>query len=114
MRFDFEMEDKIKASSCGASERKRKSSKKTEKERELEPLREAAKRIAVMLCEFSGERELFVSDGAPERRLDTKALKEFSSVLKEISAVVTELSGGTESSGAVHIEFSEDVLGMSE
>ncbi len=93
---------------------KRKRVKKEEKESALEPLKEAARQIALMLCEFSGDRELFVTDGAPERRLDTKALKEFSSVLKEISAVMTELSGGGQMHGAVHIEFSEDALIMSD
>ena len=60
---------------------------------ELTPLMEAAKRISEMLCELSADRSLFVSEPGdkPERRLDAKALKEFSGVIKEMSAVMTEL-----------------------
>lgn len=85
-----------------------------ERRQRLQPLQQALERIADMLCEFSGERELFICDGKPERRLDTKTLKEFSSVLKEVSSVAMELSGeGQDKSGSVHIEFSDDALDMS-
>ena len=102
--------DKPKGAKKGASRR----ITKKEKERQLAPLRDAAKQIADMLCEFSGDRELFLSDGTlpARKRLDTKALKEFSSVLKEISAVVSELNGEGEESSGVRIEFSDEALDM--
>jgi hypothetical protein len=79
----------------------------------MKSLRVAASQIADMLCEFSSDRELFVSDGASERRLDTKTLKEFSAVLKEISAVISELDGEkTDERSGVRIEFSGEALDM--
>ncbi len=93
---------------------RKKNDEQSEREKRLLPLRCALERISDMLCEFSGERELFICGGKPEKRLDTKTLKEFSSVLKEISAVAVELSGdGQDRSGSVHIEFSDDALDMS-
>ena len=90
-----------------------KKKQKSDSERQLESLRTAAAQIAEMLCEFSSDRELFVSDGASERRLDTKTLKEFSAVLKEISAVVSELDGErSRDQGGVRIEFTGDALDM--
>ena len=93
---------------------KKKPSSEAEREKRLKPIRQAIERITDMLCEFSGQRELFICDGKPDRRLDTKTLKEFSSVLKEISAVAMELDGPREEeSGSVRIEFSDDALDMS-
>ena len=96
---------------------KRRRTKKAEKERESEikVLRQTAMQVAMMLCEASAEREFFIVDGSPtKRRLDTKALKEFASVLKEISSVVAELNGENEPTGeGVRIEFSPEALGYS-
>lgn len=75
-----------------------------------ESLKVAADRIASLLCELSADSSLFVTESgeAPSRKLDTKALKEFSGVLKEMSAVMTELHGEDENEkhGGVLIEFS--------
>jgi hypothetical protein len=90
-----------------------KSKPEREVERQLKPLRKAARHIAELLCEFSCDKELFFSDSASERRLDTKTLKEFSAVLKEVSAVMSELCGeNTQEKGGVRIEFSGDALDM--
>ena len=76
------------------------------------PLKLAADRIASLLCELSSDSSLFVtaSGEAPSRRLDTKALKEFSGVLKEMSAVMMELheDEGQGKRDAVRIEFSDE------
>ena len=75
-------------------------------------LRLAANRIAALLCELSADKTLFVSENgaSPTRRLDTKALKEFSGVLKEMSAVITELNADTQDTdkASVRIEFSDE------
>lgn len=80
----------------------------------LAPLKTAAGRIARLLCELSGDSALFVSEAGQvsERRVDTKALKEFSGVLKEMSAVINELhlSDGADGSEGVRIEFSDEAL----
>ena len=90
--------------------------RKRSRDKELEPLREAVRQVSAMICEFSSERDYFVSDGTSQkRRLDTKALKEFASVLKEICSVVCELDGSKdEKSGSVRIEFSGEALDFSE
>ena len=81
----------------------------------LMPLKIAAEQIASMLCSLSGDEELFVQsqDERPCRRVDTKTLKEFSSVIKEITGVICELngitpSGSCDSQCAVKIEFDSD------
>jgi hypothetical protein len=84
----------------------------------MAPLISAAKRISKLICELSADRELFVSEAGEksERRLDTKALKEFSGVIKEMSAVMSELKLGempTEAEG-IRIIFSDDASDMSE
>lgn len=93
----------------------RKRQKKDISSEKLQPLKTAAERIADMLCSLSGDTELFVisQDEKQQRRVDTKTLKEFSSVIKEISGVICELNGisplGTPSDGAaVRIEFEGD------
>ena len=80
--------------------------------RELEPLKRAVEHIAELLCEFSADRELFISGGTPSAsRLDTKTLKEFSSVLKEISAVACELRGESDPMrDTVVIEFAGEAM----
>ena len=86
----------------------------TETDRRLEPLRLAAVRIADILCAVSADKDIFVSDSdsQPSRRIDTKTLKEFTSVIKEISGVICELNGiETEQkseSGGIKIEFDYD------
>ena len=89
--------------------------KKEEVKEKLAPLKTAAERIAGMLCDLSGEQELFVisAEEKQSRRIDTKTLKEFSSVIKEISWVICELNGITPSEpgaagSALKIEFAED------
>ncbi len=80
----------------------------------LKTLKEAVENISDMLCEFSENKALFLCDGMYGKRLDTKTLKEFSSVLKEVSAVAVELNGnGFDGRNDVHIEFSDDALDMS-
>ena len=80
----------------------------------LAPLKTAAGRIARLLCELSGDSALFVSEAGQvsERRVDTKALKEFSGVLKEMSAVMNELhaTDGADRGEGVRIEFSDEAL----
>lgn len=79
----------------------------------LAPLKTAADRIARLLCELSADSGLFVTEAGEcaERKLDTKALKEFSGVLKEMSAVMTELHGDSEgASEGIRIEFSSDAM----
>lgn len=80
----------------------------------LAPLKTAAGRIARLLCELSGDSALFVSETGQvsERRVDTKALKEFSGVLKEMSAVMNELhaTDGADRGEGVRIEFSDEAL----
>ena len=60
----------------------------------LDPLRIAAARVAELLQNISECRELFVTevDGSP-KKLDAKALKEFSAVIKEVGGVICELNG---------------------
>ena len=72
---------------------KKSAAKRRKPRAKAEPLKVAAERIAKLLCELSDDRTLFVSDGGAqqERKVDTKALKEFSGVLKEMSAVMNEL-----------------------
>lgn len=98
-----------------STEIRRKRRKKDISSEKLQPLKTAAERIADMLCSLSGDTELFVisQDEKQQRRVDTKTLKEFSSVIKEISGVICELNGisplGTPSDGnAVRIEFEGD------
>ena len=80
----------------------------------LAPLKTAAGRIARLLCELSGDSALFVSEAGQvsERRVDTKALKEFSGVFKEMSAVMNELhaTDGADRGEGVRIEFSDEAL----
>lgn len=80
----------------------------------LRPLKVAAEHIADMLCDLSGDEELFVVslDEKQSRRLDTKTLKEFSSVIKDITGVICELNGITPSGSSdevasVKIEFDD-------
>ena len=89
--------------------------------KKLKPLKVAAERIADILCSLSADEELFVipQGEKPERKVDTKTLKEFSSVIKEISGVICELNGistagETERSGGVRIEFDEEAGACSE
>ena len=72
----------------------RKRSKSRNKDKLLEPLRTAASRVADLLLEISDCSELFVteSDGR-YKKLDAKALKEFSAVIKEVGSVICELNG---------------------
>lgn len=93
----------------------RKRRKKEDASEKLIPLKTAAERIAEMLCSLSGEEGLFVLSAEEKqiRKIDTKTLKEFSSVIKEISGVICELyginaSGNAESTAAVRIEFEGD------
>ena len=102
----------------GDTDRTKKNKKKKEEkeaERELKVLRQAARQVALMLCEASAERDFFIIDGTPtKRRLDTKALKEFASVLKEVCSVVAELNGESLPTGeGIRIEFSPEALGYS-
>ncbi len=103
------------------AKKERKTAKKSDKgkrsavSKKLKPLKIAAENIADMLSELSGDVELFVlsHDEKPRRRIDTKTLKEFSSVIKEITGVICELNGisaadGDEGAGAVKIEFDEE------
>lgn len=70
-----------------------KSVKKRARKSYMTPLISAAKRVSKLICELSADKELFVSEPGQrsERKLDTKALKEFSGVIKEMSAVMSEL-----------------------
>ena len=95
--------------------KKGRKSKKTDEAEKLTPLKTAAENIADMLSSLSEDTELFVvsQDEKPSRRLDTKTLKEFSSVIKEITGVICELNGisvgkDSEGTGAVKIEFDEE------
>lgn len=95
--------------------------KKSDAREKLAPLKVAAENIADMLSSLSEDRELFVvsQDEKPQRRLDTKTLKEFSSVIKEITGVICELNGissgkDSEGTGAVKIEFDEDAEACSQ
>jgi hypothetical protein len=68
------------------------------------------------LCEVARERDFFITDGTPKnQKLDTKALKEFSSVLKEISSVLSDLNAreSVPVDMGVRIEFSPEALGYS-
>ena len=90
--------------------------KKLKKSNDIESLKIAAGRIADMLCELSAERDFFVSeaDERPEKRIDTKTLKEFSGVIKEMSAVLCGLGEiGNSEKEALRIEFSEDAFELS-
>ena len=79
----------------------------------LDPLRIAASRVALLLQNISECSELFVTevDGAP-KKLDAKALKEFSGVIKEVSGVICELNGISKETDkereGVLIEFDSD------
>ncbi len=99
-----------------AEENKKRSKKKRASEStDVKRLRIAAGRIADLLCELSSDDGLFVSESgqAPKKRLDTKALKEFSSVIKEMSAVMAELYGdGVKEKEGILIEFSDEALEM--
>lgn len=81
----------------------------TDKERLLSPLKTAASQVADMLVGISCDREHFVDQ---KSRVDTKALKEFASVLKELSSVICELNGieleRQEQSEGVRVEFDSD------
>ena len=96
---------------------RKRSKRKAEKQRQenIAVLQKTAAQIALMLCEASAERDFFISDGAPaKRRLDTKALKEFASVLKEVCSVIAELdSDGMPAGDTVRIEFSDEAQGYS-
>lgn len=106
----------LKAEEKGSPAKKRvKRKKKDISSEKLEPLKVAAERIAELLCGLSGDEELFVisADEKQTRRIDTKTLKEFSSVIKEITGVICELngitpSGSTEGNASVKIEFEGD------
>lgn len=81
------------------------------------PLIRAAERVSKLICELSADRELFVTDNdkRSEKKLDTKALKEFSGVIKEMSAVIAELDpveGARECEGIL-IEFGSDAEELS-
>ena len=88
----------------------------TQKNGTLDTLKVAADRIAQLLCELSSDRTLFVSEAgqSPQRKVDTKSLKEFSGVLKEMSAVVGELGEGANTDGCVRIEFSDEAAELGE
>ena len=108
-------------SSCAAKQKKAKRGKSGMGSRKLRPLKLAAERIADILCGLSADEELFVipQGEKPERRIDTKTLKEFSSVIKEITGVICELNGIStavepEHSGGVRIEFDEEAGACSE
>ena len=92
-------------------------SKKAQKEQKMseQMLRRAVLQVTEMLCEAAQERDFFISDtSSSKRRLDTKALKEFASVLKEVCSVIMELGGeGEPQSAGVRIEFSDEALGYS-
>ena len=99
----------------GKKSLKRPSRRGTAVKRKLKPLKVAADRIADMLCGLSEETSLFVFDTeeGQSRKLDTKALKEFSAVIKEMSGVICELNGigGEENAreaDGVYIEFSDE------
>ncbi len=115
----------VQISECEEKERKTakrgRKGKKADAEKKLTPLKVAAENIADMLSSLSEDRELFVvsHDEKPQRRLDTKTLKEFSSVIKEITGVICELNGissgkNSEGAGAVKIEFDEDAEACSQ
>jgi hypothetical protein len=85
----------------------------------LKPIKTAAQRIARMICALSREEELFViSNGEkPSRRIDTKTLKEFSSVIKEVMGIICELNEITGADGeknGVRIEFAGETEFCSE
>ena len=107
------VENEVTKSGTGVK-KVRKRRKKDDSSEKLIPLKTAAERIADMLCSLSGEEELFVisADEKQSRKLDTKTLKEFSSVIKEISGVICELYGINASHGSenaeVRIEFEGD------
>ncbi len=88
---------------------------KKERNESIAVIRRAVSHIALMLCEAAMERDFFISDGTPQKqRLDTKALKEFASVLKEISSVLIDLDeDDSPSDTGIRIEFSPDALGYS-
>ena len=86
---------------------------KSRKDKLLEPLRTAASRVADLLLEISDCSELFVteSDGR-YKKLDAKALKEFSSVIKEVGSVICELNGinaeDEKETCGIQIEFDDE------
>ena len=94
-------------------ENKRTRRKKNKKDEMLDPLRIAASKVALLLQNISECSELFVTevDGAP-KKLDAKALKEFSAVIKEVSGVICELNGISKEEEkereGVLIEFDQD------
>lgn len=112
----------------GKMEKKKKGSKRSSVKRKKEdvaeklyPLKVAAERIADMLCGLSGDEELFVisQNEKQSRRIDTKTLKEFSSVIKEITGVICELNGispngVSDSAETVKIEFDEEAEACSQ
>ena len=81
--------------------RREKSVKNDISSEKLLPLKIAAEHIADMLCGLSGDEELFLisQEEKQNRRIDTKTLKEFSSVIKEITGVICELNGIRTSDG---------------
>ena len=107
------MSEKEKSGVSSAKSKKRKASA----DQGDASLVEAACKISNMLCELSNERELFVLEASdkPERKLDAKALKEFSSVIKDMSTVICELkaASGEQDTQGVRIEFSDEALDMS-
>jgi hypothetical protein len=89
---------------------------KQECDESIAVIRRAVSHIALMLCEVARERDFFITDGTPKnQKLDTKALKEFSSVLKEISSVLSDLNAreSVPVDMGVRIEFSPEALGYS-
>ena len=105
--------NKVGKAQTNATKRRR---RKPKGANDIESLKIAAGRIADMLCELSAERDFFVSeaDERPEKRIDTKTLKEFSGVIKEMSAVLCELGEiGNGDKEALRIEFSEDAFELS-
>lgn len=92
--------------------------KRKKKENESDPFLElkiAANRVSKLLCEISLDTSLFISDAetaTPQKRLDTKSLKEFSAVIKEMSGVLTELYADRMSNCGVRIEFSDEAFSL--
>lgn len=92
--------------------------KRRRRKKSMAPLISAAKRVSKLICELSADRELFVTDSGQksEKRLDTKALKEFSGVIKELCAVMAELhlgEGLNDGGEGIRIEFSDEAEEMS-
>lgn len=87
---------------------------KKRKRNKLKPLIEASDRISKMLNEMSKREELFIIEEGSKKKIsfDSKALKEFTSVIKDMSAIISDLNQikeeGSISDGIV-IMFDENV-----